>query len=249
MLVFAYGCQAGGDEQPSTVDSTAESQTHAEVKPPAEISSSPQIAEALTPSAKSPTSISTVTLFSYPPPLASTGAAEVGSKPDISFVSERLADSSGETIHITVQNKSDVVIYPTTAESGCVLVTIQMRDTSDWLSRRACLNTLNSPDFSTNEQLWEFTLVISGPSSSGQPVGPTLFDGDLRDIPTNTPHPPGYSGPEVPRGPGGESTQSTRSTPNISLGPGIYRIAFTYNLGSSAGPPATIYSHEILIHQ
>jgi hypothetical protein len=181
------------------------------------------------------------------PPTVSTPvvAAADANAPIITVDTDRTSYGAGDDIQIEIRNYSPIAAYPVAGDSGCVSLTIQKKQDDEWGSQDLCLVSSGDGGSALKEQSWEF--VITGPALSDQPTGPVVFDGDIRDLPTITPHPPGYSGPEVPRGPSGQVDPQSDAVRAASLGPGTYRIGFVYYQASIDGIMSAVYSPEFIV--
>lgn len=192
------------------------------------------------------------------PGLATTGLSSPVSGPaaarppasGASVSTDRLHYKPGETIVITVHRAADATIYPVPGEMGCPVITVQSLQDSSWEAMAIC--PWSGPDSALpgvqmRDLAWGFYLDTSGPAGqeagSGQPAVPDTFEGDLSELPTLTPPPPGYSGPEVPRGPG--RTDPGSSLVN-ALDPGTYRIVFAFVSGPGTVVTA-VYSDPFVV--
>ncbi len=178
---------------------------------------------------------------------------EVNHKSDVSPTVQMITDNpsyrSGQTIHLSIRNGLEERIYaPLQGGTSCSIVGLQRFEADEWINGGSCTAT-ETPFFSVIASKSEMTGALDpsmrNPAFRGlivsEPVSPYVVEQDPRTLPPVQPWEPGDPIITVPEGvgtlPGGKS----------ALGPGTYRIKFSFKVGSTSGPMHTVYSDEFIV--
>lgn len=162
----------------------------------------------------------------------------------------------GEPIHVTVRNQLSTLIYAPPDQTYCSIIGVQRLEAGQWGTEGGCAPAEGSAFFSVVAPEGEIGGIL-GPAAQdsgvqgpliGEPSSPGVFEGDVRTLPPVKPWQPGDPVFEVPRG-GVSAEGQVRpfSALGSELGPGTYRIVFSFRMGSTSGPVHTVYSEEFVV--
>ena len=155
---------------------------------------------------------------------------------------------SGQTIHLSIHNGLEERIYAPLQGTSCSIAGMQRFEAGEWITEGSCTVT-KTPFFSVIASKSEISGALDpgmrDPAFLGlivsEPVTPYVVEQDPRTLPPVKPWEPGDPTITVPEGviplPGVKS----------ALGPGTYRIKFSFKAGSTSGSMHTVYSDEFIV--
>jgi len=174
----------------------------------------------------------------------------------VSVTTDKLTYRFGEPIKVTIRNGLSTPIVTQAETHQCAIITVYRRVAGSWVALGSCpsggaaAGLKVAPGTRVSGFLGPAhreTLVI-GPIV-GAPVGPMVFEGDAGDLPTVKPWQPGDLTWVVPRGNPPELDRPVRlSSLESELGPGEYRVEFTYKTEKASEPPNMAYSDIFLVN-
>lgn len=182
-------------------------------------------------------------------------SVQEGDIPAVRVITNKLSYRRGEPIIVTIRNGLHTVIYASRGGAYCSLVSVQRLEAGEW--EAGSPTAASCPEISISIAPRSVMRGALGPtlknSGAQRPIvseasTPSLFQKDLRTLPTVEPWKPGDPIREVPKAgipPGAESIPFSALQSEIS--PGTYRINFSFKLGSMSGPAQKVYSEEFVV--
>jgi hypothetical protein len=173
----------------------------------------------------------------------------------VSVTTDKLTYRRGEPILVTITNGLSTVIYAVPAQVCCSIVSVHRRHDGRWVTEG--VGPTAGPAFfiaiaSKSKMTGTLGLVSQDADTGGpivsKPSSPSVFEDDLRTLPTVEPWKPGDPIREVPRGgnPPGANTVPFDALYS-KIGPGTYRIVLGFTMDVTTGMIQTVYSKEFIV--
>jgi hypothetical protein len=166
----------------------------------------------------------------------------------VSVSTDRARYQTGEQIVVRIANGLSVPIYA--PRKGCSIVSLWRLDDQQWVDADSC------PAFPVYvvevAATSELTSALGGasqpPAATGPivigPTGPSASGGDLTKLPTVAPWRSGDPVRVVPEG----AIAPPFSALGDDLGPGTYRIEFSFAQGDVSAPVQSVYSESFIVN-
>jgi hypothetical protein len=166
----------------------------------------------------------------------------------VSVLADRERYRIGEQILVTIDNRLGISLYAP-PEGGCSIVSLRRLEGEQWVNVDTCptldvyvteiaaMSDLTRPLVPASQPP-----IASGPIVIG-PISPASSGDDLTNLPTVAPWRSGDPIRVVPEG----AIAPPFSAIVGDLGPGTYRIEFSFAYGAASGPVGTVYSEPFIV--
>lgn len=166
----------------------------------------------------------------------------------VSVSTDRARYQAGERILVTISNRLGVSVFAP-SRGGCSIVGLRLLEAAEWISVDTCpaFEVYVTEIAPMSDLTGALGPASQAPTASGPivigPISPGSSGDDLTNLPTVAPWRSGDPIRVVPEG----AIAPPFSATVHDLGPGTYRVEFSFARGSASGPVGTVYSEPFVV--